>query len=142
MSVPARLKIARIRRIERLRESERVTALREAAECHADRLRLQSLALRVDAIGSAQSGVSAPTSAAALQDRAAFAAAVSRLARDTRAQGDLADRRSASAMDRLARAEHRRDKVAERSRQLADELRLAAWIDDSPDLARKLNRTR
>ena len=141
MSSSGKVRLSRLRRIERMREVERLDALRASGEANAAHARLDALALRLGEIGAGGGSEPLRLSGDEMQCRAAFAASLSKLAGDTALETRRAGERSAEARLKLGEVQHRRDVVADRAEALAATLRDDQAAQQSPGLARSLNRS-
>ncbi|RDC59135.1 hypothetical protein HME9302_00320 [Alteripontixanthobacter maritimus] len=117
-------RIARLRRMQRVRAIERTTAMRDAAEQMDRHRRLETLARRSETL--APKPVTGPASGADLAASASFTAQVSALIRQTAQDSRDAAGEATLAATRLAQADHRctvlRDRADDAVRDLARDL--------------------
>lgn len=110
-----RARLARLRRLERIRDIARRTALAEAGKAEGTLAQLQALAERTQRLSIDYSGRTDPGDAQALQQLRHFVAGLDRIASGTRADAEAAQRIADVKAQEAAAAERRRAAVEERA---------------------------
>lgn len=110
-----RERLARLKRLERIRDIARQTALAEAGKAEGTLAQLQSLVERTQRLSSEYAARTDPRDALGLQQLRHFVAGLDRIATGTRTDADAARRLADTKAQEAAAAERRRAAVEERA---------------------------
>ncbi|MDA7788105.1 hypothetical protein N8940_02615 [Sphingomonadaceae bacterium] len=133
--------LLKLKRLERLREVERLSAARDVAHHESTLARATALARRSAVLADTHTnkhGGKQRATGGELQSSASFTNEISALSRLAAQECEGAEIGAGAARLILASASHRRDRAAERAQSLSRELIIAKSVTQNPILARKL----